>query len=94
MNCVDSVQFAISINGSLTTTFAPQKGIRQGDPLLPYLFILVAKYLSRLIVNEQKLGHLHGIKITRHCSPITHSQFAHDLNQSNLSWSSNFPYLV
>ena len=78
MQCVETIDFSVSINGVLTSYFKPQKGLRQGDPISPYLFILMAEYLSRLILNEQQKGNIKGIRITKHCPPMTHSQFADD----------------
>ena len=73
MQCVETVDFSVSINGVLTSYFKPQKGLRQGDPVSPYLFVLVAEYLSRLILNEQQKGNIRGNRITKHCPPMTHS---------------------
>ena len=43
--------FNIILNGSLTITFHPTHDIRQGDPISPFLFILMAKGLSHLIMS-------------------------------------------
>ena len=79
MQCDQTVQFAISINGSVTSHFLPKKGIRQGDPISPYLFILLVESLSRKITMEHQWANIKGIRITRHYPPITHSQFADDI---------------
>lgn len=56
--------------------FRPFRG--PGDPLTPFLFILVMETLSRLVLREELNGTLHGIRIARHAPSICHFLFAGD----------------
>ena len=47
--CISTVRFSVLVNGSLAGFFGSSRGIRQGDPLPPLLFLLVKEVLSRLL---------------------------------------------
>lgn len=79
MQCISTVSFSILINGGPMGFFNPMRGLRQGDPLSPFLFILGAEVLSRLIQKAEESGAIHGIKAARGCQAISHLQFVDDL---------------
>jgi hypothetical protein len=78
IRCVSTVQFSILINGSPSMNFQPQRGLRQGDPLSPYLFIICADVFSGLIAQAQQNNLIHGIKIVPRAPQVTHILFADD----------------
>lgn len=64
--------------GNNIASFRPSRGLRQGDPLSPYLFLLVSDVLSDLVSNAVNLGRLKGLKLARNCPVISHYFFADD----------------
>ena len=52
--CLSSAYFSILINGSPKGFFPAQKGMRQGDPLSPFLFVIVAEALSKIVAEGEK----------------------------------------
>jgi ribonuclease HI len=76
--CITSPSFSILINGSPFGKFSPARGLRQGDPLSPFLFILGTEVISRLLLRQES-SDLKGIRIARNCAAVSHLLFADDL---------------
>ncbi|XP_059073331.1 uncharacterized mitochondrial protein AtMg01250-like [Cryptomeria japonica] len=76
--CVTTVQFSVLINGTPRGCFKAEKGIRQGDPLSPYLFIMIAEVLSRNVTHLVSNGRLQGFKVASTLPPSNIQQFMDD----------------
>jgi len=79
MACVSSCTLNILWNGTPTKTFRPTRGIRQGDPLSPYLFVACMERLSQLIETQCLQGNWQAIPLVRNGTRISHLMFADDV---------------
>ncbi|KAH9725610.1 putative ribonuclease H protein [Citrus sinensis] len=66
-------------NGEASEEFVPSRGIRQGDPLSPYIFVLCVERLSHGINRAVTAGDWRPIRLARRGTPLTHLFFADDL---------------
>lgn len=78
MNCVSTVEFAVLLDGRPGHWFTPSRGIRQGDSLSPYLFLLVSDVLSQLIQCSVDGGLINGVRMNHTCSTTSHLFFVDD----------------
>ncbi|XP_074299091.1 uncharacterized protein LOC141630116 [Silene latifolia] len=78
MECVTTVNYEVLVNGTVSTTFTPERGLRQEDSISPYLFILCAEVLSSLLRREVENNTIHGIRIAPTAPVIFHLLFADD----------------
>lgn len=76
--CVTTVSYNVCFNGSIIGLILPSRGLRQGDPLSPYLFLLCVEGLSQALEEKSRNGQIHGCKISASAPPITHLLFADD----------------
>ncbi|GKV36382.1 hypothetical protein SLEP1_g44522 [Rubroshorea leprosula] len=76
--CLRSNTVSVLVNGSATKEFSMSRGLRQGDPLSPFLFLMVAEALNGLTSAAVAKGYLYGVKIGDGELEISHLQFADD----------------
>jgi hypothetical protein len=78
MTCVSSVQYAVLVNGHPGEPFSPSRGLRQGDPISPYLFLLFAEVLSSLLSQAESKGIISGVPTSPKGPKISHLFFVDD----------------
>ncbi|KAK9927793.1 hypothetical protein M0R45_024959 [Rubus argutus] len=76
--CLQSANFSIMINGRPRGKFSASRGLRQGDPLSPFLFTLVVDVLSRLLEKAKETKIIEGLVVGRERVEVSHLQFADD----------------
>lgn len=76
--CINSVSYQILINGKASNWFYASKGIRQGDPLSRYLFLLCTGGFNALLRKAVSDGYINGIQVCRCSPPVSHLFFADD----------------
>lgn len=64
MLCVTPVSYSVVVNDQLVGPIKPKRGLRQGDPISSYLFIICAKGLSTLIKKAAVEGAIHGSQVS------------------------------
>lgn len=77
--CMSSVQTNVLWNGVRTSFFSPQRGIRQGDPVSPYLFVLCIAKLSHFISQAVEEGGWKALRAGRRGPLVSHLMFVDDL---------------
>lgn len=77
-DCMSTVSYTITINGSRYGNIKPQRGLHQCDPLSSYLFLICSEGLSTLIRQAHIDRHLIGVKASHSGPTITHLLFADD----------------
>ena len=76
MACISSTNYTLMINGSPTPSFQTKRGLRQGDPLSPLLFVIGMEYLSRYL---KSIEHMYGFHPRCRRTKLSHLCFANDL---------------
>ncbi|KAL0434525.1 UNVERIFIED_CONTAM: putative mitochondrial protein [Sesamum latifolium] len=78
MLLISTVSYSFMLNGESFGFLRPQRGLRQGDPLLPYLFLFCVEAFSGLLADAESRGGLRGVFVARTAPRISHSLFADD----------------
>lgn len=66
LSWIHSTSFSISLNVKSFKYFKLNRGLREGDPLLPYLFIMCKEVLSRLLEKKETFGYFKELKLQNH----------------------------
>ncbi|KAH9708700.1 reverse transcriptase domain-containing protein [Citrus sinensis] len=76
--CVSTVTYKVIQGNKEVGPIVPSRGLRQGDPLSPYLFIICAEGLSSLLRKQERAGLMHGVRVARGAPIVTHLFFVDD----------------
>ena len=72
MSCIKSVSYVVLFNGELVGHIKPTRGLRQGNPLSPYMFLLCAIGLQRHLHKAESEGAIRGVSICRNGPRVSH----------------------
>ena len=78
MGCITTATYLVLINGEPYGNIVPTRGLRQGDPLSPYLFLLCTEGFHGLLKKAEDIGELRGVSISRNGPKLTHLLFVDD----------------
>lgn len=78
MECITTVSYSILVNGEPKGMIKPSRGLRQGDPLPPYLFLFCAEGLNAILKQAADVGEIQGFSISRRGPKLTHLFFTDD----------------
>lgn len=76
--CISAAHYSILLMASPKDNFSATRGLRQGDPLLSFLFTLVADSLSQIITNVETAGIFRGFQVGSEKDKVLHLRFADD----------------
>ena len=78
MMCVGSAHYAVLANGISMSEITPTRGIRQRDPILPFLFLICVEALCSLMTRADRVGVLTGVATSKTVPRLNYLFFAND----------------
>lgn len=78
MQCITTASYSYLVNDAVYGNVKPDRGIRQGDPLSPYIFFLCGEVLSGLCKLAERTGSFNGVRVARGIPKVNHLLFADD----------------
>ena len=78
LSCTNSASYSILVNGVPKGDIRPSRGIRQGDPLSPYLFLICLEALNCQLQQATKSEAIRGFSLCKNGPKISHLFFADD----------------
>lgn len=72
IHCISSVSYYVLVNGSPQDSFKPSRGLRQGDILFPYLFIICSKALTSMIQHAEQTAYISSFPVERSPLKVSH----------------------
>jgi len=78
MTCIRTVSYSVLVNGNPVGSIKPTRGIRQGDPISPYLFLICGEVLSALLLKAEGKGVITGVPTSLRGPRLSHLFFADD----------------
>lgn len=76
MACVNSAQYQVLINGTPYRDIRPSRGLRHGDPLSPYLFVICTEILVQMLSKPEQGKKITGLKVARSAPAVSHLLYA------------------
>ena len=77
-SCLSSASMSILVSGSTSKPFKMERGLRQGNPLSLFLFVLVADVLDKLITKAMDISRIKPLKVGKMKVDFSHIQFTDD----------------
>ena len=76
--CLESASISVLVNGSPSREFFPRKGLRQGDPLAPFLFLIVAEGLAGVVRTAEEKKLIDSLEVGKSKVKVNMLQYADD----------------